>query len=208
MEVPSSTQRKLLDSGKRYFLEFGFKSSPLRNIVKGAGFTLGAFYGYYKTKEELFYALTDETACGFEAIVASISADMDALPPERMVYSMVDCYISRLPELVDYICAHKTEMTLLLRCSDGTKYENYMERFRAKNRSHVAEATDKADAGGKAIQPVPPMLFDLLMRGYFDMLSRIVLEINDPEQICALMRSVALVYKNGILSLMEGQSHA
>ena len=28
-----------------------------RNIVKNAGVTTGAFYGYYKSKEELFDAL-------------------------------------------------------------------------------------------------------------------------------------------------------
>lgn len=58
----SETQQKILNSAKRWFLEKGFKSAPLRKIVSDAGFTLGAFYGYYKNKEELFYALTDETA--------------------------------------------------------------------------------------------------------------------------------------------------
>ena len=68
MDLPS-TQQKILDSAKRWFLERGFKSAPLRAIVNDAGFTLGAFYGYYKNKEELFYALTDETAQGVAAIV-------------------------------------------------------------------------------------------------------------------------------------------
>ena len=31
--------------------------ASLRNIVKNAGVTTGAFYGYYKSKEELFDAL-------------------------------------------------------------------------------------------------------------------------------------------------------
>ena len=63
-----STQELILESGKRMFLEKGFKSAPLRTIVKNAGYTLGAFYGYYKNKEDLFYALTDETARGFRKI--------------------------------------------------------------------------------------------------------------------------------------------
>ena len=32
----------------------------MRNIVKSVGMTTGAFYGYYKSKEELFEALTGE----------------------------------------------------------------------------------------------------------------------------------------------------
>lgn len=42
------------------FLEKGFKSASLRNIVKAVGLTTGAFYGYYKSKEELFDALVGE----------------------------------------------------------------------------------------------------------------------------------------------------
>ena len=50
MEIPE-TQQKILNSAKRWFLEKGFKSAPLRKIVNDVGFTLGAFYGYYKNKE-------------------------------------------------------------------------------------------------------------------------------------------------------------
>ena len=49
MEV-SETRQKIMDSAKRWFLEKGFKSAPLRKIVIDAGFTLGALYGYYKNK--------------------------------------------------------------------------------------------------------------------------------------------------------------
>ena len=42
------------------FLEKGFKSASLRNIVKKVNMTTGAFYGYYNSKEELFEALVDE----------------------------------------------------------------------------------------------------------------------------------------------------
>lgn len=199
------TKKKILKSGKRWFLKKGFKSAPLRVIVKDAGYTLGAFYGYYKTKEDLFYALTDKAAREFSAIVFSIGEDMDKLPPERMIYSMVDCYINRLPELVDYICGHREEMTLLLKCSEGTKYEHFMDTFRRRNQEHVTEGVRKAAHTGSSIRGLDPVTFELLMQGYFDMLSRIVLEIDEPEIICRMMRDVALVYRNGILSLMEGE---
>ena len=114
MEIPE-TQQKILNSAKRWFLEKGFKSAPLRKIVNDVGFTLGAFYGYYKNKEELFYALTDETAQGLATIVRSIGEDMQKLPPEQMLYSMLDCYLRRLPELADYLCAHREEMEMCIR---------------------------------------------------------------------------------------------
>ena len=41
----SATLQNILAAGKEEFLEKGFKSASLRNIVKTAGVTTGAFYG-------------------------------------------------------------------------------------------------------------------------------------------------------------------
>lgn len=43
----SATLQNILAAGKEEFLEKGFKSASLRNIVKTAGVTTGAFYGYF-----------------------------------------------------------------------------------------------------------------------------------------------------------------
>ena len=47
-------------AAKTEFLEKGYKDASLRNIVKSVGMTTGAFYGYYKSKEELFEAIVGE----------------------------------------------------------------------------------------------------------------------------------------------------
>ena len=51
------TKEKILDTALRHFLKDGFSGASLRNIVKDAGLTTGAFYKYYPTKEMLFDAL-------------------------------------------------------------------------------------------------------------------------------------------------------
>ena len=59
----SETERNTLElihtAAKAEFMEKGFQAASLRNIVKTAGVTTGAFYGYYDSKEELFAALVD-----------------------------------------------------------------------------------------------------------------------------------------------------
>ena len=50
----SVTVKSIIQAAKREFYEYGYKSSSLRRIVKDAGVTTGAFYGYFKNKEELF----------------------------------------------------------------------------------------------------------------------------------------------------------
>ena len=52
----TETQIKILEIGKKEFLEKGFKDASLNKIVAEAGFTKGAFYGYYPDKTALFDA--------------------------------------------------------------------------------------------------------------------------------------------------------
>ena len=52
------TEKNILNTARKHFLKDGFSGASLRNIVKDAGLTTGAFYKYYPTKEALFDALT------------------------------------------------------------------------------------------------------------------------------------------------------
>ena len=65
-EVEQTTLHLILSAAMQEFLEKGFKSASLRNIVKTAGVTTGAFYGYYDSKEELFEARSEERRVGKE----------------------------------------------------------------------------------------------------------------------------------------------
>ena len=77
-----STQDKILSSAKQEFQEKGFLNASLRNIVKNAGVTTGAFYGYYDSKEALFAALVEEHAA---YILAPVSYTHLTLPTTSRV---------------------------------------------------------------------------------------------------------------------------
>ena len=44
-----TTLNRIFSAALQEFLEKGYQSASLRNIVKMAGVTTGAFYGYYKS---------------------------------------------------------------------------------------------------------------------------------------------------------------
>ena len=46
-ETANTMLCKMLEAAKAEYLQKGFKSASLRNIVKTAGVTTGVFYGYY-----------------------------------------------------------------------------------------------------------------------------------------------------------------
>jgi len=59
--VISNSPRKkpILASARKQLLEKGFHGASIRKTTSDAGFIPGALYGYFSSKEELFYALTD-----------------------------------------------------------------------------------------------------------------------------------------------------
>ena len=54
-----NTRENILSTAERHFLRGGLDGASLRNIVKDAGLTMGAFYKYFPTKESMFDALID-----------------------------------------------------------------------------------------------------------------------------------------------------
>jgi AcrR family transcriptional regulator len=59
-ERTRATRRKLLDAAKRIFAKDGFEAARLEDIASGAGYTRGAFYANFKSKEDIFFALLEE----------------------------------------------------------------------------------------------------------------------------------------------------
>ena len=51
------TKAKIEKAALDEFMEKGFANASLRQIVKNAGLTTGAFYKYFPTKEDLFASL-------------------------------------------------------------------------------------------------------------------------------------------------------
>lgn len=122
----SNTKKKIQEVGKKEFLEKGFKDASLNRIVAKAGFTKGAFYGYYPDKAALFEDLVSEAADGLiEQFKAAQEAHFELIPKDEASQSR-DLSTQYLRHFVEYIYKHFDAFKLVLCCAEGTKYENYV----------------------------------------------------------------------------------
>lgn len=53
----TATLERLLDGAREVFAEVGFQAATIEEVCARAGFTRGAFYSSFRTKDELFLAL-------------------------------------------------------------------------------------------------------------------------------------------------------
>lgn len=124
-----STQEKLLKIGKEEFLAKGFKDASLREIVQKAGFTLGAFYGYYDSKEALFDDLVKEPATLLYDRYLQTQTEFAQRPTEEQVDSMDQAESQGLAEMIDILYDNFDAFKLVFFRSTGTKYENYVQQL-------------------------------------------------------------------------------
>jgi AcrR family transcriptional regulator len=59
-ERTEATKRKLLAAAERIFARDGFEAARLEDIASGAGYTRGAFYANFESKEDIFFALLEQ----------------------------------------------------------------------------------------------------------------------------------------------------
>src|SRR5579864_5045493 len=55
-----ATRKKLLAAAEKTFAQNGFEAARLEDIAVSAGYTRGAFYANFKSKEDIFFALLEE----------------------------------------------------------------------------------------------------------------------------------------------------
>ena len=62
-EVTKAANRlAILEAAQAVFGELGYEAATVRDIIRRTGLASGTFYNYFRSKEELFEALSDDAA--------------------------------------------------------------------------------------------------------------------------------------------------
>jgi AcrR family transcriptional regulator len=64
-----ANRQAILDAARAVFREMGFEAATVRDIIRRTGLSVGAFYNYYRSKEEVIAALADDAARRFRPIL-------------------------------------------------------------------------------------------------------------------------------------------
>jgi AcrR family transcriptional regulator len=77
-ESQAATRAALLDAGARVFIERGFAGASVERIAEAAGYTRGAFYSNFASREELFAELLQQR------VYARYAAMAERKPPSSL----------------------------------------------------------------------------------------------------------------------------
>ena len=175
------TEKNILNTARKHFLKDGFSGASLRNIVKDAGLTTGAFYKYYPTKEALFDALTDPYIEHIYQIYDRVVEDFEKLSAKEQTSNMSDTSGNGMDQMIDYIYEHYDNFRLLLKCGDSGKFETFIHNMVDREMRSSLEYVKKMKEDGIEIPIVGESLMHMIYTGYFSSIYQIIENDIDKE---------------------------
>ncbi len=196
MEI-SQTQQKILEVGKKEFLEKGFKDASLRKIVGDAGFTKGAFYGYYPDKAALFEALVCDAANGLtEQFKAAQDAHFDLIPEGKTDKSR-ELSTKYLLDFVNYVYDHFDEFKLIICCSEGTKYANYIHELVELDIVRTEKYYAIIKERGRMTGSVSKELHHMITSAYFTAVFETIVHDMSRERAIGYVKELSVFFNSG-----------
>ena len=64
----------ILDAGRRVFARIGFEATTVRDIIRETDLAAGTFYNYFKSKEEVFEAIAEDSTHRFRYMLKDVRA--------------------------------------------------------------------------------------------------------------------------------------
>lgn len=201
-EIEQTTLNLIHSAAMQEFLEKGFKSASLRNIVKTAGVTTGAFYGYYDSKEELFEALVGEhynflleRFCRAQKEFADISPEEQ---PDNLTSTSGEC----MYEMLLYAYEHLNEFKLILCCSEGTRFSRLIDELveiEVKGTNDYLAVLEKI---GRPAPLIDERLEHILITGMFNTFFEIIIHEMPLEEAKHYLKEMRAFYTAGWMKIM------
>ena len=202
VESSSATLEKIQQAALTEFLDKGFLSASLRQIVKNAGVTTGAFYGYFSCKEALFASIVEPHAAAlmgrFMEAQTSFAGRPEAEQPEHMGEDSESC----LDWMVDYICQNREPVKLLLCRAEGTGYESFVHNMVEVEVEYTLRYMEVLRRLGRRVPTLSRSLCHIIASGMFNGLFEVVIHDMPYEQALRDVKQLRAFYAAGWLELV------
>jgi AcrR family transcriptional regulator len=150
-EKQARTRAALLDAAARVFVERGFQRASVELIAAEAGFTRGAFYSNFATKEELFAELLQDRVYSVYRQMAE-----DAARPERPTLRQTGERLAAIQGHAEGRWLFRLWLELLAHAGRDDQFRQIAAGFWSANRALSAQAIAGAYAGASRKPPLAP----------------------------------------------------
>ena len=181
----------------------GYSEASVRNIAKTAGLTTGAVFRYFSDKVALFDALVSDAA---DTLMNQFKAAQDAhfdLIPEEKTTESLDLSTEYLNHFINYIYDNFDAFKLVICCSEGTRYANYIHDLVELEVSQTEVYYEKLRQLGKLEGSISHDLHHMITSAYFTAVFETVAHDMDRERAIEYVNELAAFFNHGWNGLLR-----
>lgn len=191
------TKIKIEKAALAEFMDKGFANASLRQIVKNAGLTTGAFYKYYSTKESLFAALVEPYANKIYSIYDVTLQNFQTLTSEEQQKAMIRVSTDSISEMLDYIYEHYDNFKLLLCKADGTPFTLFIHNLVEKETDSTLRFIEDMRNSGTNIPRLDKDFVHMVSSGMFSAMFEIVAHDMEKSKAVERVKMLKKFYTGG-----------
>ncbi|MCR5187632.1 MAG: TetR/AcrR family transcriptional regulator, partial [Treponema sp.] len=203
-QVFDITHKKILESGKKLFLEKGYERTNLRELSKAAGVTTGSFYKHFKSKEEIFSALVQPVIQGFNQLYQEESDVYFEEMDNENLGKMWELSYDTVAQFLDFIYSYFDEFKLLLQSSDGTPYSNFLDQLVKKEVESSYKLMEIMKKKGFKVKEIGEGEFHMLVHSYYSCILECVLHNMSLEEAKLYSHTIVDFFSAGWKTIFLG----
>jgi len=150
----SGTLEKIIPCAKREFLDKGFERASLRKIAADANMSAAGLYRHFESKEAMFDALVAPLVNTYLRNYEESMQRSYELLDTKEIKKFWEVSEEEGLQYIDFIYDHFEEFKLLLTCSDGTKYQNFMHDISEMEVKEMTRLMDELRSRGFTVKDI------------------------------------------------------
>ena len=194
---------ELLEAGKSEFLAHGFLGASLRSIASSLGVTTGAIYRYYPDKEAFFDALVSKPADEFLEVYRNVQRDFAKKSLQDQLNGLPEVSEEGHTWMMEYVYDNFDAFKLIVCCSQGTRYEHYIDTLVEIEATSGRVLTDRMLEEGYSINHIDDELIHIVSSALFYGMFETVRHDMPREKAFEYMNNLKEFYSAGWFKLLE-----
>ncbi|MCR5624582.1 MAG: TetR/AcrR family transcriptional regulator [Lachnospiraceae bacterium] len=186
---------------KQEFLEKGFEKASIRSIGAKAGMTSAGLYRHFANKEEMFASivepLIDDMNKWMERHKSRKIKMVDDEKEKEELFS--ESFVDMIREV---IVPKKEEFIILMKCSRGTKYENFIHDFVIVNQGAFLDALNTLRELGYPVMDIDEEKIHMLISAHVTACFEPIIHNYDNEKIEEYMNLIQEFFMPGWMKIM------
>ncbi|MCR4956697.1 MAG: TetR/AcrR family transcriptional regulator [Lachnospiraceae bacterium] len=177
----TQTHQRVLEAAKYEFLEKGFEKTSIRDIAKRAGITSPGLYRHCKDKEDLFCKVVEP---GIHALSKWMNQHIKTSYEQVENHSFSGIHMqSEIEMMREAVIPYAEEFVLLLNCSGGTKYENFLHDMVKDHEEKFWQALQVIKDSGYKVKDVSREELHIIISAYMTALFEPIVHGYERNQI-------------------------